>query len=211
MNIFIKSFLFHPSKHNISKDVIRTHRSKTGMTLIELIIASLIAVIVLASLASVDYSVRLMHHARGPRSMLSAETTAILQHIARNMQATIGDAGDLGIEITGGGRTLSIRQDQNATPTPADYTDDTWVYYDRNGHNVRYCQGHNACTTLLSNLGSGKIKDFSVTFTTNSDPAALDNQVIVTIDTCSDPNTCAASEFTATTTISVPSQGGDSI
>lgn len=174
---------------------------------------------VLASLASIDYSVRMMYKGIGPRSLLAAETTAIMQHISRNIQATVGDAvetaaGNSGILINNGSSQLAIRQDRNSPQTPSDYSDDEWVSYSLSAdNNILFCNDNTgACGSLLTTLGSGKILSFTASFTEDSGPAALDNQINITIESCADPATCVAADiFTVSTTISVPSKGGPSI
>ncbi len=185
-------------------------RSKKGVTMMELIIASIVSIIVLTSLASIDYSVRLMHQNAGSESMLSVETTAILQHISRNLLLATGDANDSGIIISGG-NAMSILQDQNTPPTPGDYTDDTWVYYWLNNNSIEFCEGQGTCSNLLTSLGSGSIATFNIVSQSSSDQADLDNQVQIEVCASVDPTTCTPADFTTSTLISLPSHGGPTI
>ncbi len=184
-------------------------QNNKGITLIEIIVASIIAMTVLASLASMDYAVRMMYKNRGSRGMLSVETTSILLHMARNIQLARSDATFTGIEISGGGTALSILQDKNETPQ--NYADDPWVCYELKDAGIEFCTAKGSCMAAADTvtLGSGRIKSFKVGFTTNS--TTLENQVRIVIEACVDPATCIASEFTTETTISAVSTGGQTI
>ena len=192
-----------------------------GVTLIELIVATLIAAIVLASLASVDFSIRMMSRDLAPRSMLSVEATAILNNIARTAQTATGDAVQdpkpptfEGIYIGAAGKWLSIRQDRNGTP--GNYIDDRWaMYYYQAAPLFQIVYAPNCAQRAvpqmpIMRLGTGHIKNISFSREQSADPDDLKNQLTVTLEACLDPATCPTADdplFTASTVISLPGCG----
>ena len=189
-------------------------KQKSGFTLIEVIIAGLVSLIMLTGVATVDYSVRMMYKQQTPESLLAVETTAILRHISRNIQAATGDTNNVGIILVGEGTALAIRQDRTTSQTPGDYTDDVWMFYHLNttDHTVEFCEGQDSCVTLLTSLGFGKIKSIMFDLTRSNAQTELDNQVKVTISACANPPTCPdGPPFNVSTKVSMISHGGDSL
>jgi Tfp pilus assembly protein PilV len=124
---------------------------RLGVTLLELTIAvSLLGVIALALTSIQSFS---QYHAIGSdrRAKVQNELSFVLEHIAKNVQRATGDYNNPPIQaITNGFR---VRVDDNATPTPSTYTDDTWYSYVLSGYSLS-CNGEVLSTRIVSGVNS---------------------------------------------------------
>jgi Tfp pilus assembly protein PilE len=140
--------------------------SARGITLSELLIATLIVSIMLIGIASTDFAIRRMDRDTHRDTSLYLKTLAVAEQYRQGAISAIGDAtnppNSLGIQIHNSqdnSNYVCFRHDDPNNPSPADYTDDTWDCLTRLnsagtdvGTNVLKCQrtepayGFGACT-----------------------------------------------------------------
>ncbi len=124
---------------------------RTGITLIELIIAiSLLGVIALAFTSIQSFS---QYHAIGSdhRAKVQNELSYALEHIAKNVQRAAGDYHKPPIELVANG--FRVRVDDRATPVPGDYNNDTWYSYVLSGNSLS-CNGEVLSTRVVSGVNN---------------------------------------------------------
>ena len=105
-----------------------------GLTLTELLVATILVGIVMMGVVSFSYSIKRMQGTTDKRVLLGIRTAAAMNHIRKNVSLAVGYKNDSGI-IQGAGDQvdgepmdwISFRQDRQQTPD--DYTDDVWVIY----------------------------------------------------------------------------------
>lgn len=159
----------------------------------------------------IDFSVRMMHRDITPNTLLGAETMAIFSHISRNLLLASGHSQNPGIFVDEINNILRIRQDTEETPH--NFTDDTWVLYRRVGNTIQFCAGNannNNCDSVIANLGSDKIRNFTIALAQDENQNNLNNQISVIITSCLGPP-CNNDDFAAQTIIALPSHAGPSI
>ncbi len=128
------------------------HDSRSGMTLVELLVASILIGIVMIGAFSFSQAIKQIHQSTDRSTIPAARVAAALAQIIQDASFVFGDgffdaAGDnYGIfhNETGDARTLCFRHDTDAggnpLVTPGDYSDDIWVCYEHDGDGkVRRC------------------------------------------------------------------------
>lgn len=117
---------------------------KSGVTLVELIIAmSLLGIVVLGA-TTFDLASRQFLTSSERKTQVLNELTFILEHMNKNVHKATGDISNLGLIIPGGsGGQIWIRQDSNLTPQ--NYNDDKWLRYsyNSNNYNLNFCSDFN--------------------------------------------------------------------
>jgi len=155
-----------------------------GLTLTELIVATVIMGVVMVGVASVDIGIRNAFEGTTENIAVASEVSALMHHISTNVSQSTGWQGNPGIVINGS--KLSIRKDTNTPQTPDDLTDDGWFIYNPGlvAFSVVYCTANASTATCLTTdprLGGGRILSFTPTLN-------ADNQLNVTIDGVFDPS-----------------------
>jgi prepilin-type N-terminal cleavage/methylation domain-containing protein len=112
-----------------------THR---GLTLVELLIASILVGIVMAGALSVDYAVRSLQKNDAKHHTLTSRTSAAMLQMTRDAMKTVGDINDEGISSVTCGSECGICFRQDTDSDPNSYANDTWV-----------CYGHGASNQLV--------------------------------------------------------------
>lgn len=109
--------------------------SLRGITLSELLIATLIVSIMVVGIMSTDYAIRRIDRDSSRDTTLSLQTAALAEQYRQAAIKAIGDAQNTGIRIspTQDDETnfICFRHDDEANPTPSNYNDDTWQCFTR--------------------------------------------------------------------------------
>ncbi len=135
---------------------------QTGLTLTELVIASILVGIVSLGIFSVDYALRGSRAAASDDSILAMKTWATMEHITKNAKLAVGDINSPGIIASSGSNYLCFRQDTSSTPN--DYTDDVWRCYSKFSNNIHTCTktsaaGASACSSADEIIGTYAVAD----------------------------------------------------
>jgi len=143
--------------------------SKTGITLVELIVATVLVAVVLLGIFSISMVLNNNNQGYGQRYVIKSSTQTTLNHIINNASLAVGSglSNDKGILIgTADGladdNSFCIHQHPNNTST--DTTGDTWACYSLFNNQINYCtmpynvgalaRGAQSCTTG-TNLTTG--------------------------------------------------------
>ena len=137
-------------------------RSRSGLTLTELVIASILVGIVTLGIFSVDFALRGSRAAASDDSLLAMKTWATMETITKNAKHAVGDISSPGIAASSGNNYLCFRQDTATTPN--DYTDDIWRCYSRFSNNIHTCSktaaaGASACNSGDDIIGTYALQD----------------------------------------------------
>ncbi|OGX07836.1 MAG: hypothetical protein A2Z88_08715 [Omnitrophica WOR_2 bacterium GWA2_47_8] len=153
-------------------------RTKSGLTLIELIIASILMGLVMMGVISLDYAMRRTYRVSAMSADVSTRISGAMVHIFNRASLAVGMSTDLGLWPfeDASVRGLVLRQDRNNTP--GDFTDDTWIRYIHNksgggAGDIYYCE---------------IISDFTNVHITPGAPPALDATVY-------DPASCVGTQY----------------
>lgn len=113
-----------------------THlRSQRAMTLTELLVASIIMMIVMVGVVSIDYAIRSSQKSASADALLPMRTSAMMLRISRDAALAVGDLSSPGVDTASGG--LCFRQESGGDVNV--YTDDIWVCYSMDGTTLRRC------------------------------------------------------------------------
>ena len=120
--------------NNTTSQMKSRRQNKTGLTLTELLVATILMGIVMLGIVSVDYAVKQMTKQTSGTAFLKMYTSATLQDIARNAAMMTGDSTHPGLLVFF--NRFYIRQDINAATgavnnTPNNDDDDAWICYDQ--------------------------------------------------------------------------------
>ena len=157
-----------------------------GLSLTELIVASVIAMLILLGIASSNIFLERNRHGYGKLYSIESNTTATLNHILRNAGMAIGsgsatDKGILaGAAETGDADTLCIHQDVNNTPDDA--TDDRWVCYTIANSALYSCIHAYDAAIALRGADKCSSSDEFVGTVANSDPTLTDSPTLSSFD-----------------------------
>jgi len=103
--------------------------SKKGITLSELLIAMLIVSVMMVGIVSTDRTIHRMDRDMSREGALFFQTQAIGEQIRQAALRATGDKTNPGIEMfmkDNEDNFICFRHDDEANPTPAEYSDDTW-------------------------------------------------------------------------------------
>lgn len=116
-------------------------KKKNGMTLTELLMASVLVGIVMLGVASFSVSLNQFQNSTDKSTLIAMKTKAAMARINRDALLAVGDATDPGVySWTNGSNRNSICFRHDLANTPADYSDDTWTcYFHGNSFNVTRC------------------------------------------------------------------------
>ncbi len=180
-------------------------RCDTGVTLVELLIASILVGVVTLGAAGVLIGMRQIQGSSRLANFLVIHSSAVMAHIQRNVMQATGYQTDAGIVLSplSSPPYYSFRQDVNASlvanNTPGTYTDDTWLVYVQSASTTfSHCRQSaatgsapgGACLAALTEL-SNKISAITFTWTASSSDFYVDVQLdtIYTPGSASDPMT----------------------
>jgi len=123
----------------------QTNRNQNGLTLVELLIATVMMGIVMLGVVAIDYTIRRTQKVSSESSEVEARATAAMVHILRNGLLATGYKGNEGIRpvnidtsALGENDSICIRQDGGS---PEIFTDDVWIRYhcDTGTRKIIYC------------------------------------------------------------------------
>lgn len=181
--------------HGVRSRVVRKGTFRQGwvglhaMTLTELLVSTALIGIIMLGVVSVEYASKKSQENMSRRSIVTARTSGILFHIAKNAGFAVGDITSVGVQIAGTGDTSYACFRQDIPLTPGNYSDDTWVCYTRRSTNlVHTCNKASPTFCSASDSVLGAATALSVAYTIDS--TAQTN--IVTISVTSLYN-CSAS------------------
>lgn len=105
-------------------------KKKNGITLTELLVASVLVGIVMLGVASFSVSIKQFQNSTNKSTITEMKTKAAMARITKDAYLAVGDETDRGIVAYSAGQNLSIcfRHDTN---NPSSYTDDAWKCYFR--------------------------------------------------------------------------------
>jgi len=169
-----------------------------GLTLTELLIASVLVGVLTLGAAGVMIGMRKIQGSSRLSSFLVIHSSAVMAHIQRSVLQATGYQSDPGIILNSGSspRYYSFRQDTNSSGTtnntPANYADDTWVIYihDTTAYKLSSCRqaaSSGAAPTAACVSGAVELTNRvqSLTFTFVAD--AVNFYVGVNLQTISNP------------------------
>ena len=135
---------------------------RSGLTLTELVIASILVGIVMVGIFSVDFALRGSRAAASDDSLLAMKTWATMEHISKNAKLAVGNIVNPGVAAASGNNYLCFRQD--TATTPDDYSDDIWRCYSRFSNNIHTCTktaaaGASSCNSTDDVIGTYALKD----------------------------------------------------
>ncbi len=185
--------------------------NQKGLTLTELIVASLMIGIVLIGVASFNYTVSSLESTTSKTTQIKTETAAAMLQIKKDAALAVGDITSPGVihfETGGTSRCICFRQDVD---DPASYTDDQWICYTHdNSYDIERVSAvsqpisYNTCqptagnnTQLLFNYSLAINEFYNVVETTDGE--GLDHLDYVEITLTTAPDTSSAPINCATT------------
>jgi prepilin-type N-terminal cleavage/methylation domain-containing protein len=114
---------------------------KKGLTLTELLVASILIGIVMAGVVSYSFSIKQFQDSTNKSTVLAARVAAAMSFITKDASLAVGDATNPGILTYSSGNRRSICFRHDILGTPNDYADDNWVcYYKHNpADDLRRC------------------------------------------------------------------------
>jgi len=181
-----------------------------GLTLAELIVATIIMGILMVGIASMDIGLRNMFEGTSKNTLTSSKVSLLVHHVSRTIATAIGDENNPGVAFSGS--NIWIRTDSNITPSS--YSDDDWYVYqfDSGNNNVKFCSTTDvyiACQTTIQTLGRGCITTFQPSI--EDDSTTLDFNLTLKVSGRDDPSTAIDAfenpEYTVTSVFSLPSSG----
>ncbi|MDD5116467.1 MAG: prepilin-type N-terminal cleavage/methylation domain-containing protein [Candidatus Omnitrophica bacterium] len=131
---------------------------KTGVSLIELIISIVLISLVLLGFFSVELFSR--HHviSSDRRTKLQNELSYSIEYMSKYVQQSCGDFNNPPITaypVSGVQTGFRVRVDLNTPQTPNDLTDDTWINFYLDSHQLKTSQGavtENLAENIISNF-----------------------------------------------------------
>ena len=162
---------------------------QSGVTLTELLIATVLIGIVMTGVASFTLAIKHIQDSTNKATILATRAAAGMSSITRNGQLATGDG-------IGGGANYGYVFDASATPpyfsfrldlnnpqTPVDYTDDTWVIYTDAGIDYSlYVCTQTAAEGPIPNTSSTCDPDNNVQLIGNIAPGGISFNLIVNSD-----------------------------
>lgn len=113
--------------------------NQNGITLTELLVASILIGIVMIGVASFSVSIQKLQSATNRSSVIAMRTTAVMNRMVKDAYLAVGDEANRGV-VAGSGGTGSICFRHDADNNPATYTGDDWVcYYGRPNRELWLC------------------------------------------------------------------------
>jgi prepilin-type N-terminal cleavage/methylation domain-containing protein len=168
-------------------------RADQGLTLVELLITTAIVGMIMLGMVSIDYALRSNEQQQTRSALVSLRTSAAMFDIVNTASQAIGDASPAAVTprciryanlTTDNSNYICINRDLNATPTPGDYSDDTWTCYTREATDLHKCgfvsaNGPASCTSGSKIAGSDRVIGTVTTdvFAAPDTPILIDDNV----------------------------------
>ncbi len=121
-------------------------QSKSGLTLTELIVASVLVGIIMVGIVSFNFAMKRLEDTSSSTAILASKAAAFMSIIKKDAQKAVGNLTDNGV-MTDGNTTICFRHD--VASTPSDYTDDQWVCYNHSGAAPRAVSRHENVTAPI--------------------------------------------------------------
>ena len=191
------------------------YQDKIGITLTELLVATILMGIVMLGIVSVDFAVRQMSKKTSSTALLRMYTSAVMQEIARNAAIITGDPNNPGFLSfpVGNPTRFYFRQDINAATglpnnTPQDTSDDGWICYDQsqggaNAINIYKCRfpspvsTNNDCFNVAAVgriiIGTAVNNGLNMQFLPDNSVATLKYYLEISLTNRKDPSSAASS------------------
>jgi hypothetical protein len=161
-----------------------------GLTLSELLISMVIVSFMMIGILTTDHAIRSMNNKVTDDITLSMQIRSVAEHIRRDAMLSTGELADPGIDLAIA-NSVCFRRDDDANPSPGDYSDDIWTCYTLLVNDLYKCSSASgaapaACTAadifvgrlVANNLSSATFNNgqFHILLQTRKDPAvAQDN------------------------------------
>lgn len=119
-----------------------TKFGRKGLSLTELLVASMLIGIVMLGVIGFNFTITAMQNTSSGAATSTVRAASTMALLRRDIEKAIGDPDNPGIlpRIIGTDFMLAIRQENAATPTPGDYTDDQWIcWHHGSSHDLRRC------------------------------------------------------------------------
>ena len=110
--------------------------NQNGITLTELLVASILIGIVMIGVASFSVSIGQLQNSTNRATILTMRTTAAMNHLTRAAYLAVGDETNRGVVPGGVGKKESICFRHDTDVDPSSYTGDTWTCYFINNQKV---------------------------------------------------------------------------
>jgi len=182
---------------------------KSGLTLTELIVATLVIGVVMLGVASVDIALRQTHKGASQKSLAVMQNSMMMLRISKDAQIATGDGTNFGIVTNSPTDDIVwIRKENpaNPAPDPSTYADDIWVSYtfDPATFTLYHCTVPSSGTPCtVADEAVGQLASFNATVALDEATQALYLQI--TLVNRLDPTTAADSfdnpEYTLTSRI----------
>ena len=171
--------------------------SKQGLSLIELIIASVMVGICLLGILGVDFAIRGSRQSAASDARLAMQTWATVTHITSNAKQAVGNATDMGIKADELNNYLCVRHNQTQDPS-----NDIWVCYSKFANQIHTCEraAVGPCNVSDESIGTYATKDACVTdcdlFTYNIVADSINQRLYLELSLTNRPDPTAPSDPT---------------
>ena len=127
-------------------------KKKSGLSLLELVITTMVVAIIVVGIASMEVALRQSEKSTSRNALLAMRTSGLMFHIRKNIELATGDATSPGVvcttvDLNGDclpADTLYIRQENQALPVATrtvNYNDDIWFRYRHLAdHSLLFCR-----------------------------------------------------------------------
>ena len=195
---------------------------KNGLTLTELLVATILIGIVMSGVAAFTFFIKQTRDSTGAGTILAVQTATAMHYLLEDANKAVGDSISRGVAFDSPDQlSVCFRHDVN---DPSVYTDDIWAcyWYDATSDGLWKCVDRDSTTIPPADFadcqaGTGEIKLVTL------DPAATDyfevvddangrfNYVDLTLNTIADPglpaNTINNPTYQLSTRVSPPAHG----
>ncbi len=128
--------------------------NKQGITLSELVVASVIITVIMVGVVSVDYASRRIQKTAFLESQTSMKASAAMLMLTKNALSAVGDSSNYGIVYDDLGTDTGICFRHDTDLNPGDYSGDTWICFAHGTSNdLKYCDGLAAPSILCGGSG----------------------------------------------------------
>ena len=182
-----------------------------GITLTELIVASILVGIIMIGVISFSFTLKQLQTSTNNSTILAMHTSALMSDIERNAMLASGNLNNKGIDVSLDKKSISFRQDLAGTPDNPD--DDKWFIYkaviDGDDHELIYCSNKDTpddCQVGQARAISMNIKD--VVFERDDAQGTIHIKLVTIFDThmLDNPNYIENPSYTMSSHISPQGQ-----
>ena len=195
---------------------------KKGITLTELIVASIMIGIVMVGVASFATTIQRLQSSTSKSVIIAMKVKAAMARMSDDAYAKIGEYFDPGYQIRSpGGNDRSICFRHDVAITPEDYTDDEWTCYYRDDQNVLFlcgpdptvtpdndgqCDGTGTRKELIGMIQNDFFDIVEIADVPNNRLEYIDLHIFARFDPAIGPHPISNPEYSVTTKISPPGQ-----